>query len=58
MIADMIDRGAVAARRMVRQLPGAALDLLFPLSCLGCQQEGKVLCARCVDNMPKLNPPF
>lgn len=58
MIADILDRGAVAARRMVRQLPGAALELLFPLSCLGCQREGKVLCASCADDLPTLKPPF
>ncbi len=58
MIADMFDRGAVAARRIVRQLPGTALDLLFPLNCLGCQREGKVLCASCVDSLPELKPPF
>ena len=58
MIAEMFDRGAVAARRIVRQLPGTALDLLFPLNCLGCQREGKVLCASCVDRLPELKPPF
>ena len=58
MIADMFDRGAVAARRIVRQLPGTALDLLFPLNCLGCQREGKILCASCVDSLPELKPPF
>lgn len=58
MIADMFDRGAVAARRIVRQLPGTALDLLFPLNCLGCQREGKVLCESCVESLPELKPPF
>ncbi len=58
MIADMFDRGAVAARRLVRQLPGSAVDLLCPLNCLGCQQEGKVLCASCVESLPELKPPF
>ena len=58
MIADMFDRGSVAAKRMVRQLPGAALDLLFPLNCLGCQREGRVLCESCVDTLPELTPPY
>jgi predicted amidophosphoribosyltransferase len=58
MIADIFNRGAVAARRIVRQVPGTALDLLFPLNCLGCQREGKVLCASCVDSLPKLTPAF
>ena len=58
MITNFFDLRAAAARRMVRQLPGAALDLLFPLNCLGCQREGKVLCASCVDSLPELKPPF
>ena len=58
MIANMFDRSALAARRMARQLPGAALDLLFPLNCLGCQREGRVLCASCIEALPELNPPY
>ena len=58
MIADLIDRGAIAARRVVGQLPRTALDLLFPLNCLGCQREGKVLCASCVGRLPELTPPY
>ena len=58
MIANFFNLGAAAARRMVRHLPGAAIDLLFPLNCLGCQREGKVLCASCVDSLRELKPPF
>ena len=58
MIANIFDRGALAAKRMVRQLPGAALDLLFPLNCLGCQREGRVLCASCIEALPVLKPPY
>ena len=57
MIANILDRSALAAKRTVRQLPGAALDLLFPLNCLGCQREGRVLCASCIEALPELNPP-
>ena len=62
MIANILDRSALAAKRTVRQLPGAALDLLFPLNCLvnclGCQREGRVLCASCIEALPELNPPY
>jgi ComF family protein len=58
MIANIFDRSALAAKRMVRQLPGTALDLLFPLNCLGCQKEGRVLCASCIEALPELNPPY
>ena len=58
MFTEMFDHGAIAAKRMVRQIPAAALDLLFPLNCLGCQWEGKVLCADCVDDLPELKSPY
>ena len=58
MIANILDRSALAAKRIVRQLPGAALDFLFPLNCLGCQQEGRVLCASWIEALPELNPPY
>jgi ComF family protein len=58
MFTDILDRSAVAARRVVRQLPGAALDLLFPLNCVGCQREGKVLCSSCVAGLLELTPPY
>ena len=40
------------------QLPRLALDLLFPLSCLGCRREGKLLCQDCTDNLPRLKTPY
>ena len=58
MIANILDRSALAAKRIVRQLPGGALDLLFPLNRLGCQQEDRVLCASCIEALPELNPPY
>ena len=35
-----------------------ALNLLFPLQCLGCQREGNLLCAECRDGLDKLDPPY
>ena len=58
MITDFFDRSIIAARLAVRQLPGTALDLLFPLNCVGCQREGKVLCESCVAGLPELTPPY
>ena len=57
MIANILDRSALAAKRIVRQLPGAALDLLFPLNRLGCQQEDRGLCASWIEALPELPPP-
>ena len=36
----------------------SALDLLFPLHCAGCRREGKLLCAACIDELPRLSPPY
>ena len=58
MIANILDRSALDAKRIVRQLAGAALDFLFPLNCLGCQRDGRVLCASCIEALPELNPPY
>ena len=43
---------------VLMQLPRLALDLLFPLTCLGCGQEGKLLCQACVANLPRLKAPY
>ena len=46
----------------VQQAPArvlsAALDLLFPRRCVGCDEEGSFLCARCETALPRLAPPF
>ena len=42
----------------LRKLTNAALDLLFPLRCLGCRKEGKLLCPACVATLPQLLPPY
>ena len=43
---------------VLTQLPKFALDLLFPLNCLGCRREGSLLCQTCVDNLPRLKTPY
>ena len=36
----------------------AALDIAFPIRCLGCGRAGRFICAGCVDLLPKLSDPF
>ena len=43
---------------MLVQLPRLALDLLFPLHCWGCQRQGKLLCDRCIPQLPRLERPY
>ncbi len=42
----------------IRNLARSALDLLLPLHCVGCRREGDVLCARCIEGLRPLEPPF
>ena len=42
----------------LRQLTNSALDLLFPLRCLGCRREGRLLCPACTASLPRLLPPY
>ena len=42
---------------LLSNLKASALDLIFPLRCLGCQREGNLLCDQCRDGLEKLNPP-
>jgi ComF family protein len=43
---------------IVGKITETALDLLFPLHCLGCQKAGKLLCQTCISNLPELKPPY
>lgn len=36
---------------------GAALDLLFPQKCLGCGEEGELLCCACQKSLPRIMSP-
>jgi len=42
----------------VRGLTRSALDLLFPLHCLGCRKEGAILCPECVGGLKRLEQPY
>jgi len=39
-------------------LPGKAVDFFFPAWCLGCGQEGTLLCPSCRSGLPRLLPPL
>ena len=45
-------------RTAVRSLTRSALDLLFPMNCLGCRTEGDVLCSQCIGGLQRLEQPF
>ena len=36
----------------------SSLDLLLPMRCLGCGEEGEFLCLCCTTALPSLEPPF
>ena len=40
------------------RLANAAVDLLFPKRCVGCDREGAFLCQECLAELPLLEPPF
>jgi len=39
-------------------LKRAALDFFFPQKCLGCGEEGELLCISCQQNLPRIVPPI
>ena len=43
---------------MLSRLTRSALDLVFPIHCAGCGQEGGVICGRCADGPERLTPPY
>ena len=45
-------------KAVLARLTSTAVDLLFPLHCAGCRREGNLLCAVCVDELPRLSPPY
>ena len=49
-------RGELAA--LTASTRNFILDLLFPLRCLGCGSEGKLLCAECCRSLPRIKQPF
>ena len=40
------------------RVASAAVELLFPARCLGCNQEGAFLCSACRETLPTLKPPY
>jgi len=48
----------VTIKSTLGKLPRLALDLLFPLQCLGCQKEGQLICEGCVAQLPRLEHPY
>jgi ComF family protein len=45
-------------KNLLTKISNSALDLLFPMQCLGCRTEGKLLCAACTSGLASLGPPF
>ncbi len=43
---------------MLSKLAKSALDLVFPIHCSGCGQEGDVICGQCAGGMARLTPPY
>jgi ComF family protein len=44
--------------QLATKLKGAALNLLFPQRCLGCGEEGSLLCRTCQKFMPRIASPI
>jgi competence protein ComFC len=44
-------------RPFVHRIKEISLDLLFPLQCIECGDEGNLLCARCSQALPEIEPP-
>ena len=45
-------------RPWFRQVSQSALDLLFPMECVGCGDGGRLFCPDCVAGQARLEPPF
>ena len=45
-------------RHAAGRVASAAVELLFPARCLGCNQEGTFLCSACEEGLPVLKPPY
>ena len=44
--------------QLAAKVKGAALNLLFPQRCLGCGEEGSLLCHACQKHMPRVVAPI
>ena len=45
-------------RHAAGRVASAAVELLFPARCVGCNQEGAFLCSACEESLPVLKPPY
>ena len=43
---------------MLSKLARSAIDLVFPISCVGCGREGGIICGQCADELERLQPPY
>ena len=43
---------------MLTKLARAAIDLVFPIHCVGCGREGGIICGQCADGLERLTPPY
>ena len=43
---------------MLTALVRSALELVFPLTCLGCRREGSVICPACLAGLKRLERPY
>jgi competence protein ComFC len=50
-------RQAVRVVPPLSRLGGLALDFLFPKTCVGCGEEGQLLCPKCIRSLTRLHPP-
>ena len=49
---------SVRIESVVSRIAKSTLDLVFPMHCLGCHQEGAVICFECVKRLKRLERPY
>lgn len=42
----------------ISRIAGMALDVVFPMECFGCGDEGAAICKGCQKDLPRLTPPY
>ena len=42
----------------LKRLADLAIDLVYPLRCIGCSETGSLLCPSCRERLPQLTPPL
>ena len=53
-----LKRRLAPVRGLAEQAGRTLLDVLYPLECAGCGGSGKIICDRCVKELPGLVPPY